>query len=114
MKLLDMECAKCGHKISENCVKIDEPILRNAIGVLKEDGVYAFFLFLGFKKKTSTISYPLFEFLKNQPTLEITEINENHLQAIRERLSNNLNKLLFTKDLLERVMVYALYHLRAK
>jgi len=41
---------------------------------------------------------------------EENEINDNYFK----NLASDLNKLLFMKDLLERVFIYALYHAKAK
>ena len=124
MEILDMTCAKCGYEIAMECGDKEETLFRNALGVLKEDGLYAFFLFLHVKEKDGgkeknrerapTVYDRLFDFLKRQPSLQDLQVHADPLKAIRDNLSNNLNSLLFAKDLLERVMVYALYHVRAK
>ncbi len=117
MEILDMECAECGYELSQECIDNDDSFLRNALGVLKEDGLYAFFLFLSAKDKDKgqKISKRLFEFLKQKPPLQDAGQEYTDLfKAIREKWADNLPSLLFAKELIERVMVYAIYHVKAK
>ena len=59
--ILDMECAEWGETIA-NAVK-DEAVITKALGVLQENGVYAFFLFLSTNKKGySNIKEKTFDF----------------------------------------------------
>lgn len=109
--LLDMECAKKGCEISD---KSDEAILRKSLGVLQEDGVYAFFLFLKYKNEEGIIN-KLYDFLKQDNILKDKFGGETDtLKAVREKLADNLDQLFFVKELLERVIIYALYHSRSK
>ncbi|MFH1859684.1 MAG: hypothetical protein ABH870_01525 [bacterium] len=108
---LDLKCAECGSKIAKN--KEDEKLITKALGVLQEDGVYAFFLYLKSQKEKAAewISERTFSLLKTQ----ITAINaeKEPLPAIRDKLADNLDSLLLAKQLLEKALVYARYHAKA-
>ncbi len=108
---LDLECAGCGSEIAER--KDDETLITKSLGVLQEDGVYAFFLYLASKKEeiAKRISKQTFSLL----TTQITAINDEKepLSAIRGKLADNLDSLLLAKQLLERTLVYARYHAKA-
>ena len=113
-KNLDLECAKYGNKIVKS--DKDETLITKSLGVLQEDGVYAFFLYLasrGDKEKelAKRISQETFSLLKEK----IGKIKEEGepLPAIREKLAPDLDSLLLAKQLLERTLVYARYHAKA-
>lgn len=89
---------------------------RKALGVLKEDGVYAMFLFLETKDKATR---------KNLTGLLNTEEIRKHLLGDSKTFSEDnfekfcdllgeaameLDRLLFLKKILERTLIYALYH----
>ncbi len=111
--LLDMECAKKGYEISNS----DINLLRKSLGVLQEDGVYAFFLYLKVNKGEDILK-KLYNFFSEEQILNEILPNENNVEKIFENLRNNLaidlNNLLFVKELLERTMIYAIYHSRSK
>ena len=109
---LDLKCAECGSKIPQS--NKDETLITKSLGVLQEDGVYAFFLYLasrGEKELAKRIIEQTFSLLKNQIT-SIKDAGEP-LSAIREKLADNLDSLLLAKQLLERTLVYARYHAKA-
>ena len=111
--LLDMECAKKGYEISNS----DINLLRKSLGVLQEDGVNAFFLYLKVNKGEDILK-KLYNFFSEEQILNEILPNENNVEKIFENLRNNLaidlNNLLFVKELLERTMIYAIYHSRSK
>jgi hypothetical protein len=95
-----------------------EDNVRKALGVLKEDGVYAMFLFLETKDKAIR---------KNLTGLLNTEEIRKYLLGDSRTFSEDsfkefcdllgevameLGKLLFLKKILERTLIYALYHAR--
>uniref|UniRef100_A0A7C3UPH3 CRISPR type III-B/RAMP module-associated protein Cmr5 n=1 Tax=candidate division WOR-3 bacterium TaxID=2052148 RepID=A0A7C3UPH3_UNCW3 len=129
---LDLLCAEFGQKIAEK-VK-DENIIRNALSVLQEDGIYACFLYLLSKEdkkseedkkskedKMRELKDSLWEFLKhNRNPISrinrisgINEIKANNIHRAYASLSNSLENLLFAKELLERTLIYARYHAKA-
>jgi len=111
---LDRECAEYGYKIS-GIEKISEPLIRKSLGVLQEDGLYAFALYLysrgtSEKKVTQKIEGIILNFLKK---LRIISNEQNDLKkAIREEIARDLDKILLSKQVLERALIYALYHVK--
>lgn len=130
MEILDMKCAEYGNKIIEGIGNASEKnkiesMITKALGVLQEDGLYAFALYSKAKsgeenteknteKKTAKLLYDkTFELLKTD-TIKILTGNCNDLLiGIRENLSSSLDKLFLAKELIERTLVYARYHAKA-
>ena len=115
MEILDMKCAEYGNIIA-NIKNNTETLITKSLGVLQEDGVYAFFLYLASQKKeyATNIIKKAYELLKEVGQLKDIFQNEGDaLKAVREKLSGKLDELLFAKELLERTLVYARYHAKA-
>jgi len=105
-------------------IKDLERNLRKALGVLKEDGVYAMFLWLESKDKnnirtnlTNFLNYDhdsikICEYLLGKGKEFQTEFNGfcEDLKTVAE----DIDKLLFMKKVLERTLVYSLYHVKVK
>lgn len=110
---IDLKCAQFGNKIAYE-VK-DETLITKSLGVLQEDGVYAFFLYLASKKGTAeNIKDNAFNLLTQEGILNHVVGNEHdHLKAVRENFEDKLDELLLAKELLERTLVYARYHAKA-
>lgn len=121
MHNLDFECMKLAQAIVSSS-SIDrsklENNLRKALGVLQEDGVYAMFLWL--ESRDKTVREELTSLL-NEPEIKRYLLNDserfdnNNFAAFCNNLAKvakNIDKLLFIKKLLERTLVYALYHAR--
>ncbi|MFZ3114998.1 MAG: hypothetical protein WA133_13135 [Syntrophales bacterium] len=114
MKILDMKCAEYGAELAAE--DHDDTLITKALGVLQEDGVYAFFLYLSAKKseEASKLQIKAFKFLKQPEILgHLFSTDTDPLPALRERFRDNLDELLFSKELLERTLVYARYHAKA-
>lgn len=116
MQNLDLECAKIGRALA-GLGKVDEKVLTDALSVLEEQGVYACFLFLntrgGEASKAGKQMYAkCAEFLqgvpKGSPLLGTGEV----FPAL-QTLTEDLDKLLFAKDLLRQALVYGRYHAKA-
>jgi hypothetical protein len=108
---LDLECAELGQDIAKDGV--DENAIRNALGVLQEHGIYAFFLYCGAKGEPK-ISDKSMCFLKSRRLLPADTETSNLFERLREAFSTDLQKLLFAKELLERALVYGRYHAKGK
>jgi hypothetical protein len=110
---LEVECAIAAEKIAKEA---DDKTITDALGVLEEQGVYAFFLFVSIEKdKRPALKKHCIEFLRKQPNEKPflnSEIN-NDLTALQE-LSKDINKLLFAKQLLSQTLIFARYHAKAK
>ena len=115
---IDMICAKYGSKIAR-IDKLSEPLVNKSLGVLQEDGVYSFFLFLAAQAKgkqntpADCIQKDIFDLLKVF-FQSIKDSREDILSIVRNNLAEDLNNLFLARDIIERTMVYARYHLKAK
>lgn len=112
MELLDMKCAEYGSCIA-TIQNNNETLITKSLGVLQEDGIYAYFLYLasrGSKEKpiAEEISKKSFAMLKD------TGIRSGDDLTSLRSMTNNLDVLLFAKELLERTLAYARYHAKAK
>ncbi len=112
MENLDMKCAQLGARIGS---KVEEKILTDALGVLQEQGVYAFFLYLEANKKHDGkfISDQFLKFMGSTPEHNplITSNDEPNKPFPRiVALSEDLDNLLFARDLLLQALVYGRYH----
>jgi hypothetical protein len=118
---LDQLCAKYGWEIADQVHKAinknAENHITKSLGVLQEDGVYAFFLYQasrgsreqpGAKKLTEQAH----AFLKEAGITAFQNASEP-LQAVRDHLAGDLDQLLLAKRLLEQALIYARYHAKA-
>ena len=118
---LDQLCARYGWEIAK---EVHDKIGKNAenhitksLGVLQENGVYAFFLYQvsrGAREKAGA------EKLRDKAKelLKDAGINgfqnaDNPLTAVRVHLAGDLDQLLLAKRLLEQALIYARYHAKA-
>lgn len=111
MRNLDLLCAKTGQEIAGE-VK-NENVIRAALGVLQEDGVYACFLYLLSENKR--LANMLWQFLKDGAEVpgvgsSIRELTGENITTAIGNLAQNLQNLLFAKELLEQTLIYARYH----
>jgi len=97
--------------------------LRKALGILKEDGVYAMFLWLEDKAKDTRIN--LTGLLnEDDGSIKIHECllsNGKRFETGFDKFCENLkivaqdiDKLLFMKKILERTLIYSLHHVKVK
>ncbi|MBW1928097.1 MAG: hypothetical protein JRJ13_02960 [Deltaproteobacteria bacterium] len=118
---LDQLCAKFGWAMAE---QVHEAIGKNAenhitksLGVLQEDGVYAFFLYQasrGQREKSGAdkLRDQAKKLLKQAGVKGFENVDEP-LAAVREHLAGDLDQLLLAKRLLEQALIYARYHAKA-
>jgi hypothetical protein len=118
---LDQLCAQFGWKIAyqvhQAISKQAENHITKSLGVLQEDGVYAFFLYQesrGSREKEGAekIKNCARELLKEANITGFQNSNDL-LQAVRDHLANDLDQLLLAKRLLEQALIYARYHAKA-
>ncbi|NMC09668.1 MAG: hypothetical protein GYA39_01615 [Methanothrix sp.] len=118
---LDQLCAQFGWKIADSVYqaigKNAENHITKSLGVLQEDGVYAFFLYQesrGSREKEGAekIKNCAKELLKKADITGFQNGNDV-LQAVRDHLANDLDQLLLAKRLLEQALIYARYHAKA-
>lgn len=123
-----------GYEINKNCNNEQRRFIDKALGVLVNDGVYAYYVFCKAKsenkdkaKETKKTKEDIFvndivnEIKKVESLKEyfIYEKQENDSKTEDENelffrnLSSDLHKLLFFRDILERALIYARYHAKA-
>jgi hypothetical protein len=124
---LDAHCARCANEIvalSDHGQQRDKELenrLNNALGVLQEDGFYAFYLFLKYRKldqeprggedKAWPVWPKLAELLRNEAVGAPLGVGADDTTVIE--MTEDLQKLLLAKQLTERTLVYARYGLRS-
>lgn len=112
---LDYICMVYAQQFPRN--KDTENNARKALGVLKEDGVYAMFLWLEDKDKGKKIRENLTSLLNESEIKKHLLNNSDKLpgdfksfcEALKD-IVQDIDKLFFMKKLLERTLTYALYH----
>ena len=119
---LDLLCARYGcdmaKQVYEALKKGAENHITRSLGVLQEDGVYAFFLYQasrgGGEKAGADRLKDLARALLAEPILGMTSFyaTNDPLAAARD-LADNLDQLLLAKRLLEQALIYARYHAKA-
>jgi hypothetical protein len=116
--LLDQKCAKYGYEIAVQIEKNDN-LINKALGVLQEQGVYAYFLFLkasSDEAKSKKIIKASWNLLSSGIIESIKSENwddHNWHEIIREKLLGNLDDLFLAYRLLEQTLIYARYHAKA-
>lgn len=124
MKNLDSRINKYSYEIVNDKDNKDAVnLIDKAIGVLSNDGVYGYYVYCKSKEKR----------VKNQKSNNVEKVfingivdefgNEfsfNNTSKEREKyeeffikLSENINLLLFFKDIVEKILIYARYHAKA-
>ncbi len=110
---LDAACARLGHKLgTSEKPKDTETSITKALGVLEEQGVYAMFLYLHARDK-GEFSQALMSFLCSDDVKLLDAQAKDEPFGALQALAKNLDNLLFAKDLLHKVLVYARYHAKA-
>ncbi len=115
---LDRISAEIGFELAEsnkNRAKDFERIITKALGILIEDGLFAYAIWLESENEKSIIdsSYKL---LKDK--LKLIKNNyeskkEKLRKAILEEISSSIQKTLLARQLLERMLIYARYRAKA-
>jgi len=117
---LESEIYKLSFELSE---KFEENDLNKLLGVLASDGVYAMWVYAKdkFKKdqqkieKINELIRDLDNFVDDKKDNKKDGENiDNKNNEYFRNLAQDLNRLLFMKELLEKVLIYAIYHAKAK
>jgi hypothetical protein len=121
---LDSLCTHHGYTIVHTAApngslsKSDKAKLENTItkslGVLQENGVYAFFLFLEYRKgdtgapevKSQTLA------LLRHEQIDLLSQGNDDFAAVRQ-LTEDLDRLMLARQLIEQTLIYARYHAKA-
>lgn len=118
MNNLDALCATRAGDISENHTlpKSFETILRNSMGVLREEGVFAFYIYLlaNDDKGGKIILDCIYNLLKNKNTGPLMDPKGDDERKGIIKITEDLPSLLLARQLIERTLTYALYGLKGK
>lgn len=120
-------CQKTGEQFKGKDGKPDkaktENLITKSLGVLQEDGVYAFFLYLSSrgseKDGADELGRQATELLSDEEVKLLPEnmikTSQAALETIRGKddLADDLDNLLLAKRLLEQALIYARYHAKA-
>lgn len=114
MENLDLKSAELGRALAGQ-KGVNDKLLTDALAVLEEQGVYAFFLFLSARGKQpgKVILEGCAKFLRETPATAPLLGNGELWEAL-QKLGRNLDSLLFARDLLLRALVYGRYHVKAR
>lgn len=116
-KRLDSVINEIGYEIFE-AVKSKDSVKTNfidkALGVLMNDGVYAYFVYCKANNdknndKTKIFIKKLERLKKYMYISDVKNLDEKFFN----RLSENLEQLLFFKEILEKILIYSRYHTKA-
>lgn len=110
---LDIRCAELGHQIA-NIKGIEEKILNDALSVLEEQGPYAMLLYLRARHKDAAngIERQTLQFLREVFGDKIS--GEHSVLDAVKKLAEDLDDLLFARDLLRSALSYAQYPVKAR
>ncbi|MBE3595126.1 MAG: hypothetical protein IMX04_08875 [Candidatus Carbobacillus altaicus] len=114
MENLDVECAKLGEELAELA---DAKLLTDALAVLQEQGLYAFFLYLKVQKeKGEKIKELCTDFLEKTSGKNLLSLKSQpgYEFELVKTLAANLDDLLFARDLLLQAIMYGRYHAKVK
>jgi len=106
---LDMECAKLGAQLGK---PNEDKMLTDALSVLEEQGVYAFFLYLGQKNDRRRATDLCKKFLQDHLPGGFGS-DDNAFEATQD-IAGDIDKLLLARDLLRQSLIYGRYHAKAR
>ncbi len=99
--------------------------IEKALGVLTNDGVYGYYVYCKSKAK-GKVNHPIFKkfvagvvnrfnpVVNNRYEIKPQMAGIGYYDQYFKTLSKDIHKLLFFKDILEQILIYARYHAKAK
>ena len=110
MENLDLKCAELGSGLAQ-VDGVKEQTLTDVLSVLEEQGLYAAFLYLKAREgeEGRRVSDRCAAFLRELHLLE-----DGDLWKALQKLGEDLDRLLFTRDLLRQALIYGRYHAKAR
>ncbi len=115
IKNLESTINKVGYQIVESIKSKENEKTRykneidKALGVLSNDGVYAYYVYTKSKK----VDNVFLDKIKSLTYYTSITIEDENFEKYFQDLSKNLNDLLFFRELLEKALIYARYHAKA-
>jgi len=107
---VDMLC----HRYGNSLAKVDAALIGQAANVLKNNGMYAFFLYVNYKSKDggNLINNEAINLLQNK---KIRLAQEARISGydIAESLSADIDNLFLAQDIIGRMLTYARYYAKA-
>lgn len=116
MENMDLCSAEFGRRLSD-IKDIGEKLLQDALSVLEEQGLCAFFLYLDAhgKKPGKQVKETCCQFVGEHPVLKSrVSASTSDVFEMVNKLSEDIDDLLFARELLMQALVYARYHVKAK
>ena len=111
---LDILCAETGRALA-GIEKMEERILNAALAVLEEQGPYAMLLYLKARHgETFGKAEEVFKTLLKGAFQNNKENDQSDVLTMVKDLAQNLDDLLFARDLMRNTLAYARYHYKAK
>lgn len=117
---IEPRCAHFGSQIVQNKGAVRDPkrletIVRNALGVMREEGLYAFYLFLEYRwEEGGKVIWPQVRALwQDQAVGPLWPAGRGDNEGVIA-LTDDLHDLLLARQVAERALIYALYGLRAE
>ena len=110
---LDILCAETGRALA-GIKEMEERVLNAALAVLEEQGPYAMFLYL--KARHGKIFGKAEEKFKTllKETFQSKVNDQSDVLTMVKDIAQNLDDLLFARDLLRNTLAYARYHYKAE
>ncbi len=116
---LEPLCAHFGSQIVQNKGRAKDPkrletVVRNALGVMREEGLFAFYLYLRYRwEDGGKVVWPQIRALWREEAVGPLLGGGDDREAVIA-MTDDLHKLLLARQLAERALIYALYGLRAE
>ncbi len=115
---VDERCAHYAQRIIDTRGNLDakklQTTVRNALGVMREQGLYAFKLFLDYRKGDGgAVIWEQTKCLWQNGEIGLWPSGNANDGAKVRQLTTDLNDLLLAREVTERMLIYALYGLRA-
>ncbi len=110
LEFLESVICKIGSRIAGKIKSSEKSEIDKALGVLSNDGVYAYYVYVKSKGNDNIFIDEIKELMKYTDTKLENDNCENYFV----NLSSNINDLLFFKEVLEETLIYARYHAKAR
>lgn len=110
---LDKECFKIGvdvlNGITGKMIKDWENKIQKSLGVLEEDGIFAFYVYL--KSENKGENNPILD--KAIECLKLVSISVDNSAESWKKITNDIDQLLLAKEVVEKMLIYARYHAKS-